>query len=281
MKSWASLLKVALMMRARIPRSGLPLAALVLAASWPASAFAADEEIQVYLDDMDAPGEIGLDTHVNYVVTGDSTAGDYPGAEDSLHRLRVTPEFSYGITHNLEAGLYLPLMTVDRTGHFTIGGVKGRLKYVAHPGGNPNLWYGVNFELGRVTRRLDINPWNAELKGMAGLRTGRLLVAVNANIDFVVSGPAPAPASLEIASKLGYSLSDKVSVGIEGYNGVGPLKALGRFGSSDQTVLATADLSLGRWDVELGVGRGFATNPDRLIVKAIVSVPIDRLLHRR
>lgn len=65
-------------------------------AAWPAAAYAADEEIQVYVDDMSDPGEIGLDTHVNYVFSGESTVSDYSGAQDSLHRLRVTPEFSYG-----------------------------------------------------------------------------------------------------------------------------------------------------------------------------------------
>lgn len=59
----------------------------------PAAAHAAPEEIQVYIDDLDEPGEVGLDTHINYVATGESTRGDYPGAEDSLKRLRITPEF--------------------------------------------------------------------------------------------------------------------------------------------------------------------------------------------
>lgn len=255
----------------------LTFAPLALLAAWPGSAFAADEEIQVYIDDMDAPGEVGLDTHVNYVFSGKGTASDYPGAEDDLHRLRITPEFSYGITSNLEAGLYLPLATIDRAGHFTIGGIKGRLKYVVHPRTNPDIWYGVNLELGRVEHRLDINPWNAELKGIVGVRKGRLQVAANVNFDFVVSGPAPAPATLEIATMINYSLNDKVAIGIESYNGVGELKHLGNFGQSDQTVLATTDLKLGAWSLELGAGRGFAANPDRFIVKAIVSVPIDRL----
>ncbi|MFX7853876.1 hypothetical protein ABTK08_20205, partial [Acinetobacter baumannii] len=71
----------------------------------PAPAMAAPEEIQVYIDDLDSPGEVGLDTHINYTATGASTRGDYQGAEDSLHRLRITPEFSLGLTRHLEAGL--------------------------------------------------------------------------------------------------------------------------------------------------------------------------------
>jgi hypothetical protein len=43
-------------------------------------AFAAPEEIQVYMDEMNQPGAVGLDVHVNDVVRGNGTP-DYPGAE--------------------------------------------------------------------------------------------------------------------------------------------------------------------------------------------------------
>lgn len=255
-------------------------AAALAALASPSLAYAGPEEIQVYIDDMDDPGTFGLDLHLNYVGTGQSTLRDYAGAEDSLHRLRITPEFSYGITRNLEAGLYLPLATIDRFGHFNLGGVKGRLKWVTHPKGNPNLWYGLNWEVGRVDRRLDENPWNSELKGIVGTRRGKWLLAANANVDFVVSGPAPAPATLEIATKASYDVAPKLALGLEAYNGVGELRRLGRFASSDQTVLATADVGLGKWDLNLGAGRGFGTNPDRLVLKAILGIPIEGILHR-
>ena len=90
--------------------------ALALAAlSGPA--LAADEEIQVYMDDMDKPGQFGLDVHNNYVFTGDG-ALDYPGEMSSLHRYRLTPEWSYGLTKDIELGLYLQLTTIDSAGHF-------------------------------------------------------------------------------------------------------------------------------------------------------------------
>lgn len=250
--------------------------AVVLA---PTRAFAAPEEIQVYIDDMDAPGEVGLDMHVNYVGTGETTSNDYPGAQDSLHRLRITPEFSIGLTDQLEAGLYLPLATVDRNGQLEAGGIKARLKYVAHPGGNPDIWYGVNFELGRVDRLLDINPWNAEAKLMAGARRGPWTLAFNANIDFVVAGPDPVPASLELATKASYNVTRKVAIGFEAYNGMGPLKALGRFAGSDQSLFAAADIDLGAWNLNLGLGRGFGANPDGFVAKVVLGIPIDRLLH--
>ncbi len=253
-----------------------------LAASLMATAAqAAPEEIQVYMDEMDDPGEIGLDTHVNYVLTGLPT-DDYPGEQQSLHRLRVTPEFSYGITRSLEAGLYLPLATLDRDGHAGVYGVKGRLKYIAHRREGERWWYGANFELGHVVRRLDINPWNAELKGIVGTRQGRWTLAFNLNLDFVVSGPQPSPASLDGDTKISYAVAKTFALGVESYNGLGDVKRIGRFGDAEQTIFATADKSFGKWDLNIGIGRGYGANPDRLLLKAIIGVPIDGLFrHRR
>jgi hypothetical protein len=59
-----------------------------LLAAQPAKA--APEEIQVYMDEMDKPGHFGLDTHLNYVTDGTYT-DDYPGQQQALHRLRITP----------------------------------------------------------------------------------------------------------------------------------------------------------------------------------------------
>jgi hypothetical protein len=243
-----------------------------------ASAHAGPEEIQVYMDEMDKPAEVGLDTHVNYVTSG-ALIHDYPGEEQSRHRLRVTPEFSYGITPSLEAGLYLPLATLDQDGHLTPGGAKVRLKYIAPKAEGQNWWYGANFEIGRVNHRLDINPWNAELKGIVGTRRGKWTLAFNANLDFVVSGPEPAPAEVDLDTKISYAVGHQLALGIESYNGAGEFKHFGRFGSSDQTLFAVADATLGKWDLNLGLGRGYGTNPDRWVVKAVVGIPFDQLFH--
>jgi hypothetical protein len=251
-----------------------------LAANISGTAMAAPEEVQVYMDEMNAPGHFSLDTHLNYVPSGTLT-DDYPGEEQSLHRLRLTPEFAYGITPNLEAGLYLPLATLDAQGHLGLEGVKTRIKFIAPRAEGQNWWWGANFELGRVSRRLDINPWNAELKGIVGVRIGKWTLAENANIDFVVSGPEPSPAQLDFDKKVDYALSKSVAIGLESYNGVGSFTHFGQFGSSEQSIFAVTDLSLGHWALNLGVGRGYGTNPDRTIVKAIVSVPLERIMGRR
>jgi hypothetical protein len=238
------------------------------------TAHAADEEIQVYTDDILPPGDFGLDLHTNFVATGDLT-NDYIGQQQSLHRFRLTPEFGYALTRTIELGAYLPLTEIDSRGRFGVDGVKLRVKYI-HPHAEQGWYWGANFEIGRVARKLDENPYNAELKGILGFNHGRWAGAFNTNIDFKVAGPASSPASLQLAAQLFYSISKRLSVGVETYNGAGELRALGHFGSSEQASFIAINRAFGRWDLNLGVGRGYGTNADHLIVKAIISVPIGR-----
>jgi hypothetical protein len=252
----------------------LALAALAAATHAP-EARAADEEIQVYMDEMNKAGGYGLDVHLNYVPQGRGANVDYAGQMTSERRWRITPEWSYGLTDNLELGLYLPLLTVDPHGGGEWGGVKGRIKFIApKPKDSPFFW-GLNFELGRVRRGLDINPWNAELKGIAGYRTGPWTLAGNLNIDWMVSGPDHTPVSYQLATKISYAVRDDLSVGVENYNDLGTVSRFGRFGENSQQVYLVADKSFGRWDLNLGAGYGYGQPEDTWTIKAIVGVPID------
>ena len=240
----------------------------------PPAARAADEEIQVYMDEIGPPHRLGLDVHLNYVPTG-RIAPDYAGQQASGGRTRITPEWSWALNPNVELGLYLPLMTLDRRGGFEADGVKGRIKWVApRPDDQPWFW-GLNFEIGRVKRDLDINPWNAELKGIAGVRSGPWTLAANLNVDWVVSGPDQgAPAELQLALKAGYSLDKETSIGIETYNALGTTQSLGRFSEGDHQTFLVVDKGFGRWDLNIGVGYGYGQPEDRWIVKAVIGVPI-------
>lgn len=263
------------MPEARTLNPSLKWACLPLLVGTASPAISAPEEIQVYMDELNNPGEVGLDIHNNCVLSG-SPGTDYAGGQPSLHRYRLTPEFSLGLSRTFELGAYLPLATVDRHGLF-VDGVKLRLKWLAPRKSGQKWFWGLNFEIGKEGRRLDENPYNAELKGIAGLHSGRWTTAANLNFDFKVSGPAPAPATLELATKLSYALSRKTSVGIENYNGLGEVRALTHFAHSEQSAYATVDTSIGRWELNLGLGHGYGSNPDKWIAKAIVGVPLDFL----
>jgi hypothetical protein len=249
--------------------------ALLIALALPAEARAAPEEIQVYMDEMNPKGGYGLDVHLNYVPDGRRAGIDYPGEEASDGRFRITPEWSYGLTPFLELGAYLPLMEVDRRGRFEVGGVKGRIKFIAPHREDAPFFWGANFELGHVRRSLDLNPWNAELKGIAGWRKGPVTLAANLNFDFVVSGPAPAPASFQLATKVAFAVKPDLGLGLESYNDLGDTRRLRLSGSGDHQIYAVVDKSFGRVDLNLGVGYGYGAPEDHWVVKAILGIPID------
>ena len=248
---------------------------MVLTAAVPvARAWAAPEEIQVYVDDLLTPGRVGLDVHANFVPTGDRTL-DYSGQQASVGRFRFTPEFALGLTRDLEAGLYLPLGTITGTDGVRADGVKARLKFIAPRSAGQDWFWGANFEIGRSGRRLDQNPWNAELKGILGRRIGRWTLAANANLDFKVSGPVSAPASLELAAMVTYDLGGSLSVGLESYNGMGEFRRFGDLAAAEQSTYLVVNKSFGRWDLNFGIGGGYGANHDGLVLKAIIGVPID------
>jgi hypothetical protein len=248
-------------------------AAAVLLLLSAGAARAADEEIQVYEDDLDKPGQFGLDTHINYVPSG-AQLNDYVGEQQSVDRLRITPEWSYGLTKNVELGLYLPLADI-RDNQFTLDGYKFRIKgIVPHP--DSQSWYwGGNFEIGQVDKKLDINPWNAELKGIVGWHKGRWDLAFNTNIDWAVSGPDRQPATIQLATKVAYKLNDQYAVGFESYDGAGDFNHVGRFDGAGHEIYGAVDATWGKWGLNAGVGYGYSGEPDHWTLKMILTVPID------
>lgn len=236
-----------------------------------APAFAADEEIQVYMDEIGQLHKLSLDVHLNHVFDGRNFAS-YPGEQRSQGRTRITPEFGYALDSSWELGAYLPLTNLSDDGEFSVDGVKLRLKYIA-PHGEQGFFWGANLEIGYVNDSLDQNPWNGELKGIAGWRSGPWTLAGNLNIGFKVSGDVDAPAEVGIAAKASYALTGKTSIGLETYNGFGELDHPSSLARNDQQIYAVIDTSYRDWDLNLGVGWGYGEPEDHFIFKAIVGVP--------
>ena len=233
-----------------------------------ATASAAPEEIQVYLDDMTRPGYFGTDVHNNYVVSGSSTP-DFPGAQPPNHVYRLTPEFYYGVTDTLELGLYvLTSVNAENTTH--LDGEKLRAKYIAPHDEAQGAFWGANLEIGKTNPRVSEDAWNAELKGIYGLRSGRWIFAVNPNFDWNLSGPVNNPVSLDIDTKLAYKTDAGYQVGFESYNELGPLRDLGHLNQLSQTLYGVIDTQLGKFDLNAGIGRGLTTASDRWVIKFIV-----------
>jgi hypothetical protein len=234
------------------------------------AAIGAPEEIQVYMDDMTTPDHFGMDVHNNFVPSGSGTP-DYPGAQPPLHVYRFTPEFYYGVSDTLEIGLYL-LTTTTPGNAPNYDGEKLRLKFIARHDESQGSFWGANFELGKTSLRVAQDPWNAELKGIYGYRSGNWTYAVNSNFDWGVSGPVNVPVSLDIDNKLAYKTGEHYQMGFESYNELGPLSNLGHLNRLSQMLFGVLDADFGKFDLNAGIGRGLTTVSDRWVIKFIIGM---------
>jgi hypothetical protein len=232
--------------------------------------WAASEEIQVYLDDLTKPGHFGADIHNNVTLSGSRTP-DYPGALPAHHLLRVTPELYYGVTKTFELGLYL-LNTWSPGNGAHYEGQKLRAKYIAPHNEEQGSFWGVNLEVGRTQKRVSEVPWNTELKGIYGFRTGPWTVGFNANLDWSLSGSPSSPVALELTTKVAYDVKQKLAVGFESYTEIGPVRDLGRLSSQSQMFYGVVDAEVGKVDLNIGLGRGLTSASDRWVLKVIVGL---------
>lgn len=262
---------------ARRHRLALAVVLALSALGWAGLAQAAlQDEIQVYTDDINAPGERSLELHVN--TTPSSSVGpSYPGESVNLHGLRITPEFAWGLTRTVEAGLYLPTVR-DSSGNFSLAGLKLRLKWMPlqpqeTAAGRVGGYAGTNFELSSVAYRFEEQRRTLEMRNIAGWRGPVWSFAVNPILRWgLASGYRGAP-EFELDLRLMRAIGEAGQVGLEYYDVMG---RLGRFDPASQRdrrayVVWERDLPRG-WALHLGAGRGFG-GADKYTLKAIVSVP--------
>jgi hypothetical protein len=264
------------MTRAPGPRQRHTLAAFLVAALHAGGARAAlQDEIQVYLDELDARGEWGLELHVNTTPSGVATPS-YPGEVVSAHGTRVTPELSYGLGHALEAGLYVPTV-IDAEGHGAVAGAKLRLKWLPVAGGESSAgWFaGANGELSRVAAAYEEARCAAELRLIGGRRIRGWTLAVNPVFDWPLSGgTGRATADFNVGVKAAREVAAGVALGAEYYADAGPWNHPLPSSRQDRRLYLAADIDRRPWVLNVGVGYGLTPASDRWTVKLIIEIPL-------
>lgn len=242
----------------------------MFAAAWlaPLCGHAASEEVQVYLDDLSASGQFGVDVHNSLVLRGSRTPA-YPGETPPHHQYRLTPEFYYGITPTLELGLYV-LTSRSAAGNTRLDGSKLRLKTIAPHDDKSGGFWGLNLEIGKTAPSASETPWNGQLKGILGWRSGPWTFGANPNLDWSISkGGGPVAASLDL--KVAHQVSERTQLGAELYSDLGPARATQAWKRNAKTLYAVLDQELGHEiDLNLGIGRGLTPDADRWTLKFIV-----------
>ena len=241
----------------------------------PATAAMIDE-IQVYTDDINKPGEFGLELHINTTPKGRNTR-DFPGEITPQHGLRITPEFSYGLTRELEAGLYLPYARdAERTMHF--GGPKLRLKWLpVQTNADGRGWFlGANVEYAFTAPEFEQSSHNVELRPIIGYRNHDWLFAANPILGWSLKGPDhDGKADFSPAAKVARNIAQGVALGMEYYSDLGKINNRLPRAQQSHTLYIALDVEHKSWGFNVGIGQGMNAATDRWTVKAIISFPFD------
>jgi hypothetical protein len=248
-------------------RVALSLGGLLLAC---AQAAAAPEEIQVYTNDVNAPGEFGLELHVNYVLEG-LRAPAYSGQLPTNHMLQVTPEFSYGFAKNWDAGLYL-LSSRASDGNVYANGAKLRVKYIAPAEGA--IFWGINVEYGRTSKRVTESNANIEIRPIIGWRNDKWLVSFNPIVGVAVTGTVSREPSFSPAVKVARAIKEGIQLGFEHYADMGGIHHMPAFNQQEHTFYGVIDIERKGFDLNFGIGRAITGGTaDKWVAKMIVGIP--------
>jgi hypothetical protein len=239
-----------------------------LLAVFTGAAFAAlPDEIQVYTDDLEKPGEHGVELHVNTTPKGRSTP-DYPGEVTPHHGLRVTPEISFGIVRNWDAGIYLPFVrSAEGTQYFA--GPRFRLKWLPlRPAEGEAGWFaGVNWEASFVERRFEEARRTTETRPILGYRNADWLLSFNPIVEADLAGPQKGVLTFAPAFKVARNVSGGTALGVEYYADLGRLSHFAPRSEQSHTLYLVLDTPR----VNFGIGRGLTGATDRWTVKSIFS----------
>lgn len=253
------------------PRALTPLAAALLVAHSANAAL--PDEIQVYADDLNAPGEFGLELHVNTAPKGQRQAG-WHGEIKNDHSLFVTPELSWGLTDSVDAGIYLPTARDSASGNFYAAGAKGRIKWLPVRGDEVQggAFAGLNLELARVARRFEEYRSSAELRAMLGWRTPEWLLAINPVLSWDLSDGAERRTGYGFGLKGSREVGDGLALGLEYYTDQGKLGRHDPWNQQNNKLFVVADIDRKPWGFNLGVGKGLSGDTEKLTLKGIVEV---------
>ena len=258
-------------MTARRLSACLALLALLGLTALPAAWAALPDEIQVYADDLNAPGEFGLEVHVNTSPRGQRDA-TYAGEVKNDHSLFVTPELSWGLNDTMDAGLYLPSARDAATGNLYAAGAKGRFKWLPIRGDElqGGGFAGLNLEIARIARRFEEYRSAAELRAMLGWRTPDWLLAFNPVLSWDLSDGADRRTGYGFAFKGTHRIGEGLAGGFEYYTDQGKVGERQPWNAQSNKLFAVLDVERHGWGFNVGVGKGLSTDTEKLTFKGIL-----------
>lgn len=231
------------------------------------------DEIQVYDDEINAKGESSLEIHANSTPRGVRTPS-YPGEVMNNSGVRATPEFAYGLGHDLEAGLYISY--VNYNNQFQYAATKLRMKWLPiREEKGDNFFSGVNLEVANVQPQFDQSRYNSELRFIVGKHIDEWLISFNPIFDMPLSQPYVHQAPyFSTATRISREITPEIALGAEYYSNLNQLGQPINYQNTQQLGFLMMYYDGKPISFQTGVGKGFTNSTDSLTLKAILSFPL-------
>jgi hypothetical protein len=233
------------------------------------------DEIQVYDDAINDPGEFAMELHLNATPSGRGTP-DYPGEIVPVHGIRSTFELAYATSEHIEWGLYVPL---ERTsaGEQRFSGFRYRLKYIAQKATDDQpFFYGVNFELSHVKAIFEESQDRIETRPILGWKRSGWLYALNPVIgQNLKPGQRRGGPDFSPSFKISKEVSQGIALGTEYYADLGQFSHFDSYSNQSHTVYLALDFDRKPFVFNIGIGRGLTAATDHWTIKTIFEIPID------
>jgi hypothetical protein len=245
------------------------LALSAICALAPAHASAQGDEIQVYDGGLAPVGKFNLTWHNNYTPSGIRTPS-FNGAVTSHQSLNGVPEWALGVTDWFEAGLYMPLYSIDKDLGFKIDGFKLRTLFAVPHADDRKFFYGANFEFSINAKHWDQKRFTSEIRPIIGWHFRPVDFIVNPIVDTNYTGGIK---GLEIvpSARLAYNVSSEWAIAAEEYAGLGTVGDLASRHFQGHQLFGVIDHAGKAFDLEFGAGIGLTDVSDKFQLKLILS----------
>jgi len=246
----------------------IELAALIVIA-WPQLHAQGNYEIQIYGYDTVAPARTMVELHSNFTFEGFKTTQQ--GALPDEHQLHETVEITQGWTDWFETGFYIFTSYGPHQGYKWVGDhIRPRVRV-------PEKWnwpVGVSLstEFGYQRRIFFPDTWTWEIRPIIDKQWKSWYVAFNPALERALHGPDVSEGlGFSPDFKAAYSLTRKLSFGLEYYGSLGSITDFSRIPQQQHQIFPTIDYDFGpNWEFNLGMGVGVTGSTDHLLLKAIL-----------
>jgi len=251
-----------------ILRKGIQFVLLAVLAALPLSA-QDNYEIQVYGSDTVAAGHTMVELHSNLTIEGFKTISQ--GVLPDEHQIHETIEITQGWTDWFETGFYIFTSYGPNQGYQWVGDhIRPRVRV-------PEKWHwpvglSLSTEIGYQRPGFSADTWTWEIRPIVDKQWHSWYLGFNPALERSFHGPGVSSGvGFSPNFKVAYSVSRKLSAGLEYYGSLGPITGFDPLYMQQQQIVPTIDYDFGpNWEFNLGMGVGVTRSTDHLLLKMII-----------